>query len=526
MRYFLIYISSILITLSTNIVAGTHYKTPKELCITMGEKKENGKALETINDVSALNETTVSCIIAPKSIKDVANIVWSVNEWNKENNKIHISIAGTKHSQGGHIASEDGIVLDIKKYLNKVEDPKFNNGLWTVKVQSGALWSDVHQVIRQFKGTSLVNKVQQSSSPFTVGGSLSVNAHGRSFSYGAMINSIERFTIVLPDGTITSASRAENLPLFKDAIGGYGLFGVIVDVTLELQENNYLQSQIVSFDSLEEYIDLLTDTLDRTPRHKIQRDELGTIEKEDISPTTFLFASLALDSNNFLEKGTSYIYQKLDSVDKTGFINPDPNPSLFNLKSLIIKIGFELKRKGLFVDLIQIAQKKLEKNQNTRLKLLSPPINPILSAASHNKPDLLQEYFIPVKEMPKFINHIKEVFTKNDITLTNATLRFVPKSTDSSLLTYESATADQLSIVLYFSMELNQKNIAKAKLWTQFLVDKSIELKGRYYLPYQEWPSKEQFKKAYPAYKLFKAHKIEIDPNEVFSNKFYQHYMN
>ncbi len=526
LRYILIYFTLTLIALSAGVSAEPSHKSPKEICATMGEKEKSGKALQTINDISELNETNLSCIIAPKSSKEVSEIIRAVNEWNKINKRIHISVAGARHSQGGHIASNLGIVLDIKKHLNKVEKPKVKNGLWTVKADAGALWGDVHKAIGQFEGYSLANKVQQSSTPFTVGGTLSVNAHGRSFSYGSVINSVERFTIVLPDGTITSASRTENASLFKQAIGGYGLFGVIVDATLELHENDYLKPKGVHFDSPEEYIALLTKTLKNTPRHAIKRDKSGSLVAENISPIAFLFATLSLDSGGFMTKGTAYTYQQISGVDKTGFVNPDPQSSLFNLRALVTKVGFWLKRKGLFVTTAQKAQYKFLMTQNTRLKVLTPPIEPILAAVSKNKPDLLQEYFIPIRKIPEFLSHVKEVFSNNGVILSNASLRFIPKSQNASLLTYESATEDQLAIVLYFSIELNKNNISEAKIWTQYLVDKSIALKGRYYLPYQQWPSKEQFKKTYPNYNTFKDHKIDADPNEVFSNKFYQYYLN
>ena len=128
--------------------------------------------------------------------------------------------------------------------------------------------------------------------------------------------------------------------------------------------------------------------------------------------------------------------------------------------------------------------------------------------------------------MPEFLSYVKEVFLNNGVILSNASLRFIPKSRNSSLLTYESATEDQLAIVLYFSLRLNKIEIAKAKVWTQGLVNKSIALKGRYYLPYQQWPSKEQFRVAYPNYHAFKKRKMLMDSNEVFSNRFYEYYLN
>ena len=526
LRHFFNYFTLSLIIFSAGVSAESHDKTPKELCAMMGEKTKSGKVLKTINDISELNKTNLSCIIAPKNAKEVSEIIYVVNRWNQTNKKVHISVAGARHSQGGHIASKLGIVLDLKKHLNKVQKPKVKNGLWTVKADAGALWGDVHKVISQFEGYSLANKVQQSSTPFTVGGTLSVNAHGRNFSYGSVINSVERFTIVLSDGTITSASRTENTSLFKLAIGGYGLFGVIVDATLELHENDYLKPKSIHFNSPEEYITLLTETLKKTPRHIVERDESGSLVAENLSPIAYLFATLSLDREGFMTKGTAYTYRQTSSVDKTGYVNPDPKPSLFNLRALVTEIGFGLKRKGLFVSTAQKAQSQFLMTQDTRLKVLTPPIEPILAASSKNKPDLLQEYFVPIRKMPEFLTHVKDIFSNNGVILSNASLRFIPKSQGSSLLTYESTTEDQLALVLYFSLKLNKKNIAKAKIWTQDLVDKSIALKGRYYLPYQEWPSKGQFRKAYPNHNRFKERKIESDANEVFSNKFYQFYLN
>lgn len=173
----------------------------------------------------------------------------------------------------------------------------------------------------------------------------------------------------------------------------------------------------------------------------------------------------------------------------------------------------------------QKAQYDFLKTQDTLLKLLTPPIEPILAAANSKKPDLLQEYFIPIKRMPEFLAHVKDIFLKNNQTLSNASLRFIPKSKESSLLTYESTTEDQLAIVLYFSLRLNKEDIEEAKTWTQNLVNKAISLNGRYYLPYQQWPTKEQFERAYPNYQAFNDQKVYSDPNEVFSNSFYEYYL-
>jgi decaprenylphospho-beta-D-ribofuranose 2-oxidase len=53
------------------------------------------------------------------------------------------------------------------------------------------------------------------------------------------------------DGSIVQVSRAENPELFSLAIGGYGLFGVILDVDLELTTNDVFEKQHASMNCRE-----------------------------------------------------------------------------------------------------------------------------------------------------------------------------------------------------------------------------------------------------------------------------------
>ena len=107
-----------------------------------------------------------------------------------------------------------------------------------ITVQSGATWRKIQEAIDS-KGLSL--KIMQSFSNFTVGGSLSVNAHGRYVNEGPIIRSVESIKIVLADGSIMEASRTKNPDLFFGAIGGYGGIGVIVEATLNLTENTHVE---------------------------------------------------------------------------------------------------------------------------------------------------------------------------------------------------------------------------------------------------------------------------------------------
>ena len=81
----------------------------------------------------------------------------------------------------------------------------------------------------------------QSSNIFSIGGSISVNAHGRDPRYGPMIETINQMDIMLFDGTVKTISQNKNSNLFQAVIGGYGLFGVILEAEIQLTTNQILQ---------------------------------------------------------------------------------------------------------------------------------------------------------------------------------------------------------------------------------------------------------------------------------------------
>ena len=132
---------------------------------------------------------------------------------------------------GGQTAAEHALQIDMRK-MNRVValDVKAKK----ITVEAGARWRDIQEVI-DAKDLSL--QIMQTYANFTVGGSLSVNAHGRYANQGPLIRSVESIKMVLADGSVAKASPDENAKLFYGAIGGYGARGVIVEATLRLTDN-------------------------------------------------------------------------------------------------------------------------------------------------------------------------------------------------------------------------------------------------------------------------------------------------
>ena len=141
-----------------------------------------------------------------------------------------VSIAGARHSMGGHSLVPGGVVINMMPF-NRMELDEERNLL---HVQAGAKWSEIIPYLDQWRKSVAI---MQSNNSFTVGGSVSVNCHGWQFGQPPISSSVESFRLMLADGTIVRCSRTENQQLFSLALGGYGLFGVILDVDLRVVPN-------------------------------------------------------------------------------------------------------------------------------------------------------------------------------------------------------------------------------------------------------------------------------------------------
>ena len=83
----------------------------------------------------------------------------------------------------------------------------------------------------------------------SVGGALAANVHGRGLSMAPLVSDVEQFKMVLQDGRSIDCSREKNRDLFRLAIGGYGLFGIVSSVTLRLRPRTVLRRSVELCDS-------------------------------------------------------------------------------------------------------------------------------------------------------------------------------------------------------------------------------------------------------------------------------------
>ena len=183
-----------------------------------------------INDASCLNKTEIYGVVEVHSVDDIAKTLAFARD-----NKLSVTTAGVRHSMGGQAFRKGGIVLDMRGFNRIV----LNASMRSVTVQPGATWHDIQNVLHP----RFAVRAMQSTDIFSVGGSISVNAHGMDHQAGALRKSIKSMRVMLADGSLRTVSPTENTDLFNLVIGGYGLFGVIVEAELDIADNLVYQTR-------------------------------------------------------------------------------------------------------------------------------------------------------------------------------------------------------------------------------------------------------------------------------------------
>ena len=187
-----------------------------------------------LNDASRLSPTPVArhVTISKPPLDDlVERIRAELKEAAAAKRAVAASVA--RHSMGGQSLPRDGtaITLDGGPLEMDIAAKAY-------RTSAGNRWSDV---IRMLDPKGFSPAVMQSNSDFGVGSTFCVNAHGWPVPHGPFGSTVKAIRMVLADGTLIQCSRSENAELFGLAMGGYGLFGIIVELDVEMTPNLLLE---------------------------------------------------------------------------------------------------------------------------------------------------------------------------------------------------------------------------------------------------------------------------------------------
>lgn len=453
----------------------------------------------TLNDASGLSQTPVHGVVKVTSEEDVANALAFARS-----NGLKVSMAAVRHSMGGHAFDDHALVLDMMAF-NRVE---VDEAAKTIRVQPGATWHDIQNVLHP----RFAVKAMQSTDIFSVGGSISVNAHGMDHQAGALSGSIRRLRVMMADGSLRECSREREADLFRHVVGGYGLFGVILEAELEIVDN----------------------AVYRTSREIIRSQDFSAYFRDRIEgePGLGLFyGHLSTASANFLDDMIVYRYDL--EADRA----PDDMPALdepgaVGIKRLIMNLA---KRGDIFQRLKWYAEKTLEPMAESCtvprtaamgegeacLVARNNPMHdsvPYLFNDLPEETDILHEYFVPRPAYNEFIAAAREILAGQKLPVLNASVRIV----DAEDVALSYAVEPAFSLVLYINQPTTPEGDADMRAVTRAMIDATLAHGGRFFLPYQLHYTGEQLLRSYPELPAFLQAKDDYDPDGLFTSTFYR----
>ncbi|KAG9675295.1 FAD-binding domain-containing protein, partial [Aureobasidium melanogenum] len=163
-----------------------------------------------------------SCVVYPKSAQDVSTTLEIIKT---AGSRFAIKAAG--HNPNTFFSSvESGVLIDLNSMTQKSYDSTTTLGSY----QPGGTFGDIYNYFHQYGRTVVGARLAGVGTGLALGGGLSY----LSGQYGLACDSFRELEVVLPNGTIVTASPTENEDLFfADRGGGGNAYGVVTRYTVQ-----------------------------------------------------------------------------------------------------------------------------------------------------------------------------------------------------------------------------------------------------------------------------------------------------
>ena len=455
-----------------------------------------------VNDVhSGLNPTSVETIINPRNREEVHHAIRRAISSNER-----VAIAGGMHAMGGQQFLTSGTLIATRN-MNQVCSLDYERGL--VEVEAGAMWSELIPKLRRLQGSrknrwSIIQK-QTGADRMSIGGALAANGHGRGLTLKPIVQDVESFVIVDADGRILECSLTSNPDLFRLAIGGYGLFGVITSVTLRLQPAGRLVRDVEVFD------------VENLPGAFEQRINDGYIYGD------FQYMTDE-NSDDFMRSGVFSCYRRIDGPARAfdasrSMLSVDDWKRLIYLAHVDKSAAFDayadfyLGTSGQTYDIDEFQLSVYIDGYHAELDRM-------ISSKSPGS-EMITELYVPLSQLPAFMSKASDTLRRERANVIYGTIRLIEKDDETFLNWAKQRFA---CIVVNLHVDHTDEGVAKAADAFRALIDDATSLGGSFFLTYHRWATEDQVKRAYPQFGEFLGLKRKFDPNGLFSSDWYEHY--
>ena len=414
-----------------------------------------------------------------------------------------VSIAGGLHSMGGQAFARGSVLIDTRA-LDQARDLDRSSGRVTVQggIQWPALLSFLETAQRGEAHPWGICQKQTGADRLTLGGALSCNAHGRGLSLPPLVDQVERFDIMGPDGEVQRCSRTENPQLFSLAIGGYGLFGIITEVVVRLRPRCKMR-RVVAMADTAGLMELMADRV-----------------REGFEYGDFQFA-IDAEGSTFLNLGVLSCYAP---------VSPDTplteNPIHFSHQdwlSLAIdahrdkRRAFALYASGYLRTSGQVYWSDAQLS-GPYLEDYHDHVHGALPGGAKGS-EMITELFVPRSRFEAFMADARRVLRERSGDVIYGTVRLIEAERETFL---SWAREPWACVVLNLHVEHTRAAVAAAGATFRALIDAAIRQGGSYYLTYHRWACRDQVLRCYPQMRAFLAEKRRHDPTELFQSEWYR----
>lgn len=437
-----------------------------------------------VRDIAAIDATSVRGIARPGSVAEVTRLL-------RESTGA-VSIGGARCSMGGQTASPGSLHLDMRG----LRGIRVDAAAMRARVQAGASWRDLQD---RLDPLGLSVRIMQSYSNFSVGGSLSVNCHGRYVGRGPLVNSVRALQLATADGQLLDLSREREPELFGAVVGGYGGLGVVTEVELDLDRNQRIARSAERV-PLQDYPAWFAE--------RVLADPDALLHNADMAPPAF-------------DAPVAVTWRRTDEAP-TLADRLVPRSGDYSRQQALIWAASELPGGDGIRDR-ELTQRLLSERavvwRNHEASLDIASLEPRTRMFSTY---LLQEYFIPVPAFHDFARAMARILRADDVHALNVSIRHSPADRISLL---RWAPTEVFSFVLFHKQRNTGAADRAAGAWTRKLVDAALDHGGRHYLPYRLHATPAQFLRAYPEARAFAATKQRVDPHHRFRNRLWDRYL-
>lgn len=449
-----------------------------------------------VNDVhSALNPTTVHRIERPSSAGDVQGIVRRAVAAGES-----LCVCGARHAMGGQQFAAGRPLVDMRG-MGRVLSMDHDRGL--VTAESGIAWPalmDGYLALQRAAAPGAeprwgIAQKQTGADELTLGGALAANAHGRGLTMPPIVADVESFRIVTAQGDIIRCSRSENAELFSLAIGGYGLFGIVTDVTLRLAPRVPVRRVVRMID---------IDDAVNAARRRIEAGFTYGDFQFDIDPS----------SRDFLTKGVFSCYEPAPGASppaQVAELSPQDWERLLLLAHTDKPAAFTRYAQHYLATDGQLYWSDTHQ-LGTYLDGYHERIDAALGSPCRCS-EMISELYVPHERLIDFLHAAARALAGRGADVIYGTIRLIRQDSETFL---PWARRDQACVIFNLHVKHTPDGIDHAAGSFRALIDLALERSGSFFLTYHRWATRDQLLAAYPQIPEFLARKRHLDPAGTF----------